>query len=224
MPAERIPYALPQRTPDWQLQRGTELITEFQQRRSCRYFSDAPVDRAVLERALEVAHTAPSGANFRPWRFVCIDDPAIKHEIRVAAEAEEKESYERRMPDDWLAALEPIGTNWQKPYLEIVPWIVIVFRIDTETIEGQQRKNYYPNESTGLASGFFLAACHQLGLATLTHTPSPMGFLRDICRRPSNEKPFLLIPVGYPASDATVPQLERVPLAERLQWNRPETP
>lgn len=177
--------------------------------------------RTLIELALEIAHTAPSGANRKPWRFVAIDDPALKHEIRLAAEAEERENYARRFPDDWLEALEPIGTGPEKPYLETAPWLVVLLRVDVEEIAGKTRKNYYPMESHGIMSGFFIMACHQLGLATLTHTPSPMKFLRDICRRPENEKPVLLIPVGYPAPDATVPDIPKKPLHEALQWNRP---
>ncbi len=221
MPVNVIPYALPRRDLPWQLRRGEELNQDLKARRSCRYFSDRPVDRKVLELALEAAHSAPSGANRKPWRFVVIDDPGLKKEIRIAAEAEERESYEHRFPREWLDALEPIGTTWEKPFLEIAPYLIVIFRIDWEASEGRKLKNYYPSESTGLASGFFLAACHMLGLATLTHTPSPMNFLRDILKRPSSEKPFLLIPVGYPADDCTVPDLHKKPLAEALQWNRP---
>lgn len=221
-PAPTAPYRLEPRSIDWQLARGAELAAEMDHRRSCRYFSDAPLDRRVLEHALAIGNSAPSGANRKPWRFVAIDDPAIKREIRVAAEAEEKESYEHRMPPAWLAALEPLGTDWRKPFLEIAPWLVVIFRVDFQMVDGQKHKSYYPNESTGLAAGFFLMACHQLGLATLTHTPSPMNFLREICRRPDNERPFLLVPVGYPAADCTVPDVRRAPLAERVQWNRPK--
>ncbi|TWT44197.1 NADH dehydrogenase [Phycisphaerae bacterium RAS1] len=220
MPASTLPYTLPSRDYAWQMQRAAALLDEMNGRRSCRFFSDRPVPRELIESALAVAHTAPSGANRRPWRFVAIDDPALKREIRIAAEAEEKESYEHRMPPEWLDALEPIGTDWRKPFLEIAPWLVVVFRVDWEEAQGRRVKNYYPSESTGIASGFFLMAAHMLGLATLTHTPSPMGFLREICRRPEGEKPYLLIPAGYPADDATVPDLVRKPLAAVLQWNR----
>jgi len=193
----------------------------MQGRRSCRHFSDTPIDPEVLRLALEVAHSAPSGANRKPWRFVIVDDPSLKKEIRIAAEVEERESYDHRMPRQWLEALEPIGTNWEKPFLEIAPALVVVFRIDWETSGNERVKNYYPTESTGLACGFFLMACHMLGLATLTHTPSPMNFLAQILRRPAGEKPYLLIPVGYPAADCTVPDLEKKPLADALQWNCP---
>lgn len=220
MPARMIPYALPPLDGAARLDRGEALLSELKLRRSCRYFAPRPVDRRLLELALEIAHSAPSGANRKPWRFVVIDDPAIKREIRVAAEAEERISYAHRMPREWLDALEPIGTTWEKPFLEIAPFLVVIFRVDWELLNGAKQKNYYPAESTGIAAGFFLAACHLLGLATLTHTPSPMGFLRVICRRPENEKPYLLIPVGFPADDATVPDLVKKPLVEALQWNR----
>ena len=190
----------------------------MRQRRSCRFFSDQPVPRDVIEHALEIAHSAPSGANRKPWRLVAISAPDLKREIRVAAEREERLSYEQRMPDAWLEAIEPLGTDWEKPFLETAPWLIVIFRIDWEMIDGVKQLNYYPVESTGLAAGFLLMACHQLGLATLTHTPSPMGFLREICGRPLNEKPYLLIPVGYPAEDATVPDLVKPPLAERVEW------
>lgn len=175
----------------------------------------------MIEAAIAIAHTAPSGANRQPWRFVAIDDPAIKRDIRIAAEAEERESYKHRMPREWLEALEPIGTTWEKPFLEIAPWLVVVFRVDFEvTPDGRRLRTYYPSESVGLACGLFLAACHLAGLATLTHTPSPMNFLREILHRPETEKPFLLIPVGYPADDATVPDLFKKPLSEVLIWNQ----
>jgi len=219
MPVDLVPYSLPARETQWQLQHGRALLEEMVARRSCRCFSDRPVDRRVLELALEVAHSAPSGANRKPWRFVVVDDPALKKKIRIAAEAEERESYDRRMPRQWLDALEPIGTNWEKPFLEIAPYLVVVFRIDWEMVGEKRVKNYYPAESAGLACGFFLMACHVLGLATLTHTPSPMNFLHAILERPAGEKPYLLIPVGYPAADCMVPDLKKKPLSEALQWN-----
>ncbi len=220
MPAPRLPYSMPELSDTDRIARVEALLAEMQSRRSCRDFSDRPVPRDLIERCLAVANTAPSGANRQPWRFVAIDDVAIKHEIRLAAEAEERESYDWRMPPEWLEALEPIGTDAQKPFLEIVPWLIVIFRVDWEIVRGTKYKNYYPVESVGLASGFFLAACHRAGLATLTHTPSPMGFLRDILGRGKNEKPFLLIPVGYPADDCTVPDLPKTDVCELLQWNR----
>ena len=220
MNPKMIPWSLPFRDAAWQRRRGAELLDEIKRRRSCRVFSERAVPRDVIERAVEIAHTAPSGANRRPWRFVAVDDPALKREIRVAAEAEERQSYAHRMPEEWLAALEPIGTTWEKPFLEIAPWLVVVFRVDYEIVDGVKRKSYYASESVGLACGFFLMTCHLLGLATLTHTPSPMGFLREILRRPDSERPYLLMPIGYPAEDCEVPDLERKPLSAALQWNR----
>jgi nitroreductase len=202
------------------LDRAASLLSEMNTRRSCRSFSDEPVPRELIERVIAVGHSAPSGANRKPWRFVAIDDPSIKREIRLAAEIEERESYDHRMPREWLEALEPIGTNAEKPFLEIAPWLVVMFRIDWEEVDRQRVSNYYPAESAGIAAGFFLMACHQVGLATLTHTPSPMKFLREILGRPVNEKPFLLMPVGFPAADGAVPDLIKKPLSEALQWNR----
>jgi nitroreductase len=216
-----IPWTLPDRTPQWQRERAAALLQEMNGRRSCRHFSSRPVPRELLEQAMAIAHTAPSGANRKPWRFVAIDDPVLKREIRLAAEKEERENYGRRFPPEWLEALEPLGTNAEKPFLESAPWLVVLFRVDSETISGKTYKNYYPMESIGIMSGFFLMACHLLGLATLTHTPSPMQFLREICRRPENEKPILLIPLGYPAEDCTVPNIPKRPLSDVVQWNRP---
>ncbi len=221
MPAPTIPYQLPDLPRDEQLLSISEFRAVMGTRRSCRAFSDRPVDQKVIEIAVAAAHTAPSGANRQPWRFVAVSDPAIKREIRLAAEAEERESYDHRMPSEWLEALEPIGTNWEKPFLEIAPWLVVVFRVDFELgTDGRRLKTYYPLESVGLACGLFLAACHIAGLATLTHTPSPMNFLRSILGRPEAEKPFLLIPVGYPSTDAHVPDLCKKSLSDVLFWNR----
>jgi iodotyrosine deiodinase len=221
MSAARIPYQLPHRDTNWQLERGRALLDEMTGRRTCREFAPTPVSKDVIELALAIGHSAPSGANRKPWRFVAIDDPAIKKEIRAVAEEEEEESYAHRMPAEWLAALEPLGTDAHKPFIEIAPWLVVVFRIDWELLNGERQQNYYPAISATLAAGFFLMACHQLGLATLTYTPPRMQFVNDICRRPTNEKPFLVIPVGYPAADATVPDVPKKPLAEAVQWNRP---
>lgn len=214
-----IPYAFPRRLPIEMRERAERTLAGMTTRRSCRFFSEEPVPRDVVETVIAVAHSAPSGANRKPWRFVAIDDPSLKREIRAAAEVEERESYDRRMPPEWLEALEPLGTDWHKPFLETAPWLVVMFRIDWEVIRGERFPNYYPHESAGIAAGFFLMACHQVGLATLTHTPSPMGFLREILKRPVNEKPFLLIPVGYPAPNCTVPDIPKKPLSQALQWN-----
>lgn len=222
MPAEMIPWHLPERDAAWQTRRGDELLTEMHTRRSCRYFSERPVEQSVIERAIEIAHTAPSGANRKPWHFVAINDPQLKREVRLAAEKEEQTNYAERFPPAWLEALEPIGTDANKSYLEVAPYLIVLFRIDYEIHDGNKIKNYYPMESIGIMSGFFLMACHMLGLATLTHTPSPMKFLRDLCRRPATEKPILLIPVGYPADDAVVPDIPKKPYRDALTWNRTE--
>lgn len=179
-------------------------------------FSDEPVPRVAIELAIEAASTAPSGAHQQPWTFVAISDPALKHRIRRAAEEEERQSYEGgRMPPEWLAALEPIGTDWHKDFLDDVPWIVVLFEQVHGTFpDGSPKKHYYARESVGIACGMFITAIHRMGLATLTHTPSPMGFLREILGRPANERPFVLLPVGYPALDAVVPDLTRKSLDE----------
>lgn len=172
----------------------------------------------LIDGAIRVAGSAPSGANQQPWRFVVVTDPAVKREIRVAAEAEEKENYERRFPPEWLEALAPFGTDWHKEFLEIAPVLIVVFRIDYGIGEGGCKvKHYYVSESVGIATGFLLAALHMAGLATLTHTPNPMGFLGRICGRPANERASLLIPVGYPAAGARVPELQKRTLDEIRQ-------
>ena len=214
------PYEFQHVSPDEMRRRAKELWANLRTRRSCRAFSDEPVPRELIETLIAVAHTAPSGANRQPWRFVAIDDPDIKREIRIAAEKEEHESYAHRMPDEWLEALAPLGTDEHKPFLEIAPWLIVVFQVTWEYAGETKQPNYYPVESVGLACGMFLAACHLCGLATLTHTPSPMKFLRTILHRPENERPFLLIPVGYPAADCQVPRIEKKPLDAVIQWNR----
>ncbi len=215
-----IPYSIERQKPEQMLDGTQQLLARMQSRRSCREFSNEPVARELIESLIAVAHSAPSGANRQPWHFVAVSDPAIKKEIRIAAEKEERESYTNRMPPAWLEALEPLGTDEHKPFLEIAPWLVVIFQENWVMIDGQKQPNYYPVESVGLAAGMFLTACHLAGLATLTHTPSPMKFLREILRRPENEKPFLLIPVGYPAKNCQVPKIEKKPVDEVLQWNR----
>ncbi len=215
-----IPYSPPHVEGAELLRRARSFYDQLDRRRSCRDFSAEDVPREAIELAIQAASTAPSGAHRQPWRFVAVSDPDLKRQIRIAAEAEEKKSYEGRMPDDWLEALAPIGTTWQKPFLETVPWIVVVFE---ETVgqhsDGRPRKNYYVKESVGIACGLFITALHQMGLATLTHTPSPMGFLRTLLSRPENEKPFILFPIGYPAKDAQVPDLQRKALDEIAVFN-----
>lgn len=216
-----IPLDFTERPPDEMRARAEAFYALMDQRRSVRDFSDRPVPRRLIERAIRTAGTAPSGAHRQPWRFVAVDDPQIKREIREAAEAEERESYENRMPDEWLEALAPLGTDWRKPFLETAPWLVVCFAERYEVkANGEKVKNYYVQESCGIACGIFIAALHYMGLATLTHTPSPMRFLNDILERPSNEQPYILFPVGYPADDATVPDLDRKPLDDIVQWNR----
>jgi len=204
---------------DVQRDRAREFAAWMRRRRTVRHFSSQPVPIELIDASVSVAARAPSGANMQPWRFVVVSDPAVKRQIREGAEAEERESYEHRMPGDWLSALEPLGTDWHKEFLEVAPYLIVVFKLDyglTVGLDGveQHVKHYYVNESVGIACGFLLAALHWCGLATLTHTPSPMGFLSAILRRPRNEKPFLLIPVGYPATDAVVPTIPRKSLDE----------
>lgn len=220
-PAKLVPYR-PERLPEEEmLRRARAFYEEMDHRRSVRDFSPDPVPRELIELAIRTAGTAPSGAHRQPWKFVAVSDPEIKREIRIAAEAEEHQSYVGgRMPPDWLEALAPLGTSWEKPYLEIVPWIVVVFEELYEALQdGGKRKNYYPKESVGIACGLFIAALHRMGLATLTHTPSPMAFLSRILKRPANEKPFILFPIGYPAPGAEVPDLRRKKLDDIVIWN-----
>lgn len=192
---------------------AARYLAVLQQRRTIREFSDRPVSRATIEALVRCAGTAPSGANKQPWRFVCVQDPALKRAIRVAAEQEEAAFYKERANAEWLEDLSPLGTDEVKPFLEVAPWLVIAFKLIKRDDGGQV---YYPTESIGLACGLFLAAAHQAGLATLTHTPSPMAFLSQVLKRPAHERPFLLIPVGYPADDCRVPAaaLIRKPLSD----------
>lgn len=196
--------------------RAGAFLDSMRTRRSVRHFSSEPIPLDVVETAIAAAASAPSGANQQPWQFVLVTDPDIKRQIREAAEAEERENYERRFPEEWLQVIEPFGTDWHKEFLETAPCLIVVFRIDYGLDGDEKRKHYYVQESVGLACGFLLAALHIGGLATLTHTPSPMGFLARILNRPVNERPFLLIPVGYPAPDAQVPVIGKKPLAEVL--------
>jgi nitroreductase len=179
-----------------------------------REFSSEPVPADVLDECIRAAGSAPSGANRQPWTFVVVTDPATKHAIRVGAEAEERDFYEHRITDEWRAALAPFGTTWRKPFLETAPALIAVFRHAYDLEEGQKKTNYYTVESVGIAVGFLIAALHYAGLATLTHTPSPMAFLGEILGRPANEKPFVLLPVGYPATDCRVPVLPKKALEE----------
>jgi len=211
-----IPYAAP-RVEDPQA-RGRDFLEVMAARRSVRDFSAEPVPRDLIEIAVATANTAPSGAHQQPWTFVAVSDPDVKHRIRLAAEEEERANYEGgRLPDAWRDAIAPLGTTSDKSFLDAVPWIVVVFaQKSTPMPDGSLRKNYYVNESVGIACGLFIASLHSMGLATLTHTPNPMAFLSEILQRPSTERPYILFPVGYPAPGCSVPDLVRKPLNETL--------
>jgi nitroreductase len=202
------------------LRRAREFQALMQLRRTVRDFDARPVARALIEACIAAAGTAPSGANQQPWHFVAVSDPDVKHRIRIAAEAEEREFYQRRAPEEWLDALKPIGTDWRKPYLETAPWLIAIFVQKWGRGEdGGKVKHYYPAESVGIATGMLITALHSAGLATLTHTPSPMGFLNEILGRPADaERPFLLLVVGHPAPGTRVPAIERKPLGAISSW------
>lgn len=211
-----IPLRFERLSPEEQLSRADSFYDEMDRRRSVRFFSDEPVPRHLIEQAIRTASTAPSGAHRQPWRFVVTGDPEVKRRIREAAEEEERTNYEGgRLPEHWREALEPLGTDWHKPFLETVPWIVVMFeeRYGVKP-DGSKRHNFYVKESCGIAAGIFIAALHHMGLATLTHTPSPMAFLTRLLGRPDNERPFCMFPIGYPAEDCVVPDLRRKPLDE----------
>lgn len=215
-----VPLFFERLSPERQIERSREFLSRWRTRRTVRSFASDPVPFELIENAILAAGSSPSGANQQPWHFVVIKDADLKRRLRIAAEAEEKQNYEGRFPDEWLQALAPFGTTWQKEFLEIAPYLIVVFRVDygLDMVDGaeQKRKHYYVQESVGIACGALLAALHLSGLATLTHTPSPMGFLTDLLERPRNERPFLLIPVGYPAFGAQVPAIQKKPLAEIL--------
>lgn len=214
-----IPLEFNSYSPDEQERRAAEFYEMCNSRRTVRHFSDRPVPRKLIETLIRTAGTAPSGANKQPWKFVVVDNPTLKQRIREAAEKEERKSYEHRMPQSWLDDLAALGTDWHKEFLEIAPYLIVVFRERYRIEGGVQKKNYYVDESVGIACGFLLAAIHNAGLASLTHTPSPMNFLQEILRRPVNEVPYLLIPVGYPADGATVPEIGRKRLEEIIIHN-----
>ncbi len=202
------------------LARGEAFYAEMDRRRTTRHFSSEPVPRRLIELAMLTAGTAPSGAHRQPWRFVAIDDADLKAHLRAAAEAEELETYSKRMTDEWREALHPLGTDHVKEHMTDAPWVVVLFAQKYGLKpDGTHIKNYYTEESVGIAAGFFIAAIHAMGLVTLTHTPNPMNFLRDLLGRGSNEKAVLLLPVGYPAADAKVPDLRRLRGDEFIQWN-----
>ena len=197
--------------PDSVLESVSIFHEHMEGRRSVREFSDKVVSREVIEKIIQAASTAPSGAHKQPWTFVAVQNSEIKSEIRKAAEKEEYESYTNRMTDEWKDDLKRLGTDWQKPFLEVAPWIIVMF---SQTTAPDKTKHYYVQESCGIAAGFLIAAIHQAGLCTLTHTPSPMNFLKKILNRPDNERPYLLLPVGYAADNCYVPDIQRKALSE----------
>ena len=210
-----IPYSKETYSVEEMQKRSKEFYEWANKRRTVRDFSSKEIPQEVIDNILLTANTAPSGANKQPWTFCVVTDAEIKKTIRVEAEKEEKASYENRMSEEWLEDLMAIGTDWQKPFLEIAPALIIVFKRSFETMpDGKKRQNYYVMESVGLACGFLLMAIHHAGLVALTHTPSPMNFLAKILSRPENEKPFLLIPIGYPTENTTVPDIQRKKLEE----------
>ena len=202
--------------PDAMRAEAEAFLDRMRRRRTVRDFSTRPVPRDVIERCLLAAGTAPNGANRQPWHFVVVGDPDTKRRIREAAEVEEREFYQERAPKEWLEALEHLGTDERKPFLETAPWLIVVFGESYErAADGRKLKNYYVTESVGIATGLLIAAVHHAGLVSLTHTPSPMKFLNEVLGRPDNERPFLILVVGYPAEGATVPAIEKKPL-ERI--------
>jgi len=209
-----IPYHKPEVTAAEVIQRARLFYEQMDTRRTVRHFSDKPVPKKVIENIILTASSAPSGAHKQPWTFCAVANPALKKEIRAAAEKEEYDSYNGRMSEEWLQDLAPLGTDWNKPFLEVAPWLIIVFKKAYDIVDGERRKCYYVNESVGIAAGFLLAAIHQAGLVSLTHTPSPMNFLQKTLERPENERAFLLVPVGYAADQVEVPDLDRKPLEE----------
>jgi nitroreductase len=220
MPATYEPLQFTRYEPNTMIERARAFYVELDARRTTRHFAPEAVSRELIELAIQTAGTAPSGANRQPWRFVAVDDPDIKARMRVAAEAEERENYHGRMPKEWREALEPLGTDEHKAHITDAPWVIVVFKQLYEIgVSAERIKNYYVDESVGIAVGLFIAAIHHMGLVTLTHTPSPMAFLAQLLRRPDNERAYMLLPVGYPCGDAMVPAIRRRGLADILSFN-----
>lgn len=219
---ETVPYQdLPDYSDEERIARAADFYGALKLRRTCRQFSDAAVPRQVIEQAILAAGTAPNGANHQPWHFAVISSTEKKRAIREAAEAEEKAFYESKASAEWLEALAPLGTDEDKPYLETAPWLIVIFgQRRGGPNPGDDKQNYYVTESVGIATGFLIAALHDAGLATLTHTPNPMKFLNEVCERPANEKPMMVLVVGKPAADATVPihALSKKPLDRITSW------
>lgn len=216
-----IPYSREIFPEDLMIEKSKRFYKEIQKRRSVRFFSSKSFPRVIIENIILTAGTAPSGANKQPWTYVVVDDPDLKKVIRKAAEKEEKEFYENKITDEWRRDLEHLGTGWEKPYLEIAPYLIIAFKQDYGLDEsGNKTKHYYVNESIGISLGFLISAIHNAGLVTLTHTPNPMTFIRDILKRPKNEKPVVILPVGFPDDNAVVPNIHKKKLEEILVWNK----
>ena len=218
---DEVPYSLPELSDDARIERARSMRDRLKERRTCRYFSDKPVPREVIEAAIEAAGSAPNGANHQPWHFAVVASPDKKRAIRVAAEEEERAFYAGKASDEWLEALSPLGTDADKPFLETAPWLIVVFAQRKGGItEDGKTQNYYVNESVGIACGMLISTLHSAGVATLTHTPSPMGFLRELCGRPDYEKPLMIVVAGLPAEGATIPRhaLEKKPLSVISSW------
>ena len=220
-PHDTVPYSLPPLEDEERIARARAARDRLQTRRTCRFFSDAPVPREVIEAAIEAAGSAPNGANHQPWHFAVVSSPDLKRRIREAAEEEERAFYAGKAGDDWLDALAPLGTDADKPFLETAPWLIVVFAQRKGGVEDDGRtQNYYITESVGIACGLLITTLHEAGVATLTHTPSPMGFLREICRRPDHEKPVMIVVAGLPDAGATTPAsaARKKPLAQIASW------
>jgi nitroreductase len=215
-----IPYPHTRLAPDEMRRRAEDFYTQMNARRSVRDIAPDPLPEGLIERLILTAGSAPSGAHKQPWRFVVVSDPDLKRQMRVAAEEEERENYERRFSQEWLDDLAPLGTDWRKPFLESAPVLIVVFRIDYALEGNVKKKHYYVMESVGIAVGMLIAAIHLAGLVTLTHTPNPMHFLSKLLKRPANEKPYVLMPVGYPAPGAQVPDLKRKPLEQIMLYDQ----
>jgi nitroreductase len=213
-----IPHTRPILSDEQLLENSKAFYEDMDMRRTVRHFSTKPVPKAVIENIIKTASTAPSGAHKQPWTFAIISSPEMKRKIRIAAEKEEQENYQGRMSEEWIRDLEPLGTDEHKPFLEDAPYLIVVFKKAYDLHPEGKRKNYYVNESVGLAAGFLIAAIHQAGLCSLTHTPSPMNFLEKILERPKNERAVLLLPVGYPSEEAVVPDIQRKSLEEVSVW------
>ena len=214
-----LPLEFEEYQPKEMIQRAVAFQQMMSRRRSVRFMSSRPVPKECIESAVRTAASAPSGANQQPWHFVIVEDPQLKRTLREAAEIEERENYSHRFPERWLTTLSPLGVDWEKPFLEDAPVLIVVFKeahgIDAH---GSKVKRYYANESVGIACGFLIAALHNMGLTTLTYTPNPMGFLSRILDRPPNERPYMVLPIGYPADDALVPDIRRKELDEIAEW------